>query len=185
MQLLNATARVATPRAGAANAVEQALRRQVDAVASRHFRRHPQSLGVVVAGSDRPAGSGRWVQVDAVDEAGAVPATVQAWRRPGAIPVLALDLSATPVGDPRWRRWCRLADVLPPGSTLLLRVDDAAALRALRDADALCQRHRRLRLDAMHRPLAEAGLAAAARGLWHELLHGQPALALCELGIDP
>jgi hypothetical protein len=99
--------------------------------------------------------------------------------------MLALDLSAAPVADARWRRWCQLADALPPGSTLLLRVDDAAALRALRDADALCQRHRRLRLDAMHRPLAEAGLAVAARGLWHELLHGQPALALCELGIDP
>lgn len=182
MQLLNTTARVATPRAGVPNAVEQVLRRQVDAVVGRHFRRHPGSLGMVLAGSDRPTAEGRWVYVG---EAEAGPATLQAWRCPGATPVLALDLSATPVGDLRWRRWCRLADALPPGSKLLLRVDDAGALCALRDADALRQRHRRLRLDAMHRPLAEAGLAVAARGLWHELLHGQPALALCELGIDP
>lgn len=182
MQLLNTAARVSTPRASAAHAVEQALQRQVDAVVRRHFRRHPQSLGMVLAGSDRPAEGGRWV---GIDDADAGPATAQAWRRPGATPVLALDLSATPVADARWRRWCRLADVLPPGSTLLLRVSDAAALRTLRDADALRRRHRRLRLDAMHRPLTEAGLAVAARGLWHELLHGQPALALCELGIDP
>lgn len=182
MQLLNTSARVSTPRAGAAHAVEQALRRQVDAVVNRHFRRHPQSLGMVLAGSECPAAGGRSVDIG---EGEAGPATVQAWRRPGATPVLALDLSATPVGDPRWRRWCRLADVLPPGSTLLLRVDDAAALRTLRDADALRRRHRRMRLDALHRPLAEAGLAVAARGLWRELLQGQPALALCELGIDP
>lgn len=166
-------------------ALEAAAGHLAEAVAARHFERHPGALGVALgAGSRRLAAGARWL--DGVE-------TDAHWWRALALPVrgrptppmLLVDLDADRSAADRWSMWCDVADHAPDGSALLVRVADPGLMGALRDPSALRGRHRRLRLDAMHRPSMAAGKAVAAWGLALELLNGQPPMALCRLGIDP
>jgi hypothetical protein len=162
---------VCAPAWAADPRVRQALLTCTEAVVRRHGEhQRRQARGV-----------GRGVGVVAVAECllGG-PAAASAQR-----PVLALDLDDSQPRGRRWRLWRELADRLPAGSSLLVQVSDGAVLQCLRDPTQLAHQHRRLRMDALHRPLAAAGAGWRLRGLLLELWHGQPPLALCELGLDP
>ena len=166
--------------------VAAALQAQATRAAARHFALYPQALGVALGPGSRrlPIGQ-RWVAD--------VHTTGRRWwhdlglsLRHAEAPMLFTDLCRSADDHPQpWAMLTELADAAPAGSLLLMALGDTRALRALRQPAALRQCHPRLRLDALGRPLAEAGAAWPAWGLVHEVLVGQPALALCEIGIDP
>lgn len=173
-------ARVLSPR------VQRAVRRIADAVAARHLDRHPRALGVALgAGSTPLATAGRWVAgVDTGRHTWW--ADLDSSLRADEPPLLLVDLDpASASSRRRSAAWGEAAAIVPAGSVLLVQVAQQGLLQRLRDPQALRRLHRRLRLDRLHSPLSQAGAAWPAWGLLYEILHGQPALALCEIGIDP
>lgn len=166
--------------------VQRAARRLADSVAEGHFRRHPRALGVALgAGSTRLATGARWVA--GIDTARRRwESDLAASLRADEPPMLLTDLDATDLCARRRRAaWRTLAAIVPAGSILLVQVALRDLVGLVRDPQALRRQHPRLRLDRLHRPLPQAGAGWAAWSLLYEILHGQPALALCEIGIDP
>lgn len=182
------TAPAGTPAAGLharlLTRLHAALHQQAANRAACHFARQPRALGVVFDGPS-PCGlpPARWVEGVAGQGCCGWADQGLAHRR-GQPPMCLLYLAvATP--ERAWAVCEEVAHRAPSGSQLLLAASDRALLQRLRDPAHLASHHRRLRLDRLHRPHAAAGSLCAAWGLAHELLHGQPPLALCELGIDP
>lgn len=165
-----------------APAVRNAL---VGRLAAAFIARHPQALGVPLGAGSVP---GARRSVAAVDVRQRGWWQLAGLPRGGARPpllIVAGGLLDHLAPEPALALLWAVGEHAPPGSLLLADVAGTTPPgRTLADPAALARVHPRLRRDARHRPLEACGPAWRWRGRLAEVLHGVPAWALYEIGID-